>query len=976
MYKRYTLFNSTHRQFPLKLLFLLVCFLTGFSTIYSQQPFWREHPIHEEFSKAKINLIHEHPNGMIWFGTNQGLFYFDGLKYVNVPFRDSIPSVQNITALGTDPQGRIWAGMEDGNIYIQNGFDPLKIWKPEEGLPKSMITGIKFTSDSTLWFSTYGEGLYCYQQGRMYNFGTEDGLRGMDLYTMEKGQDNTVWVGTDLGINICSFKNETKFIKTLDSSKGLKDEIVRDIKLDHQGNAWIASFEMGVFFYEKEKDTIYQKIPNTGFGEITKLELFKNLELWIGTVNKGIWRTRIDTAVVYPINNNEDLIKANISDLKKDAEGNIWVLNGSNITYSANRQFEWVESSIENVQAVVEDQNGVVWIGTPEGLFFMEKDDKGRSFFKKYWKRKNFNITSLFEDSNGKIWIGTYGDGLYCLTADRRKSHHLTPKNSGLKDGNIFSIAEQNGSIWLASLRGMIEIRNPEFIGFEQLKQTWYSTENGLPTDYIYKVFIDSRGVVWLGTDGKGLVRILNGQIKTYQEINGFNLKTIYSITEDLHGNIWFCSSDNGIFKFDGNDFEQLALPEGIRNLTITSLITDVKGNILVVHSAGIDILDPKLKHLTYYDQEIGVEDIEPNLNAVCRGNNFDIWIGTQQGLINYKAEQEDLEIHPRTLIKSVSVFLQEKDVKEGHSFEPDENYISFDVIGLWYTDPNTVEYRYMLEGYDLNWKKSRDNFINYPHLPPGNYTFKIQSTENGAFDKEPMTTFEFSIQKPFWQQLWFLIVCILIIGGLFYWYQHTRDRRIHRESMMVKEKIESQFETLKSQINPHFLFNSFNTLMTVIDENPEQAMQYVQALSDFYRSIVQYREKDIIPMEEEIEIVKNYGYLLEQRYGENLYLKIDIPKATGYLVPLSLQMLVENAVKHNVISKSKPLSIFIYLDEDKHIVVSNPLQLKLTPEPSTQYGLESIGKRYEYLTSKKMLLEKSETHFIVRLPIIDGDEN
>ncbi|MCB0663490.1 MAG: histidine kinase, partial [Saprospiraceae bacterium] len=706
---------------------------------------------------------------------------------------------------------------------------------------------------------------------------------------------------------------------------------------------------------------------------VTSIELFQNLEIWIGTQNQGIWRATFDDMRAHPIYNMSELNNSKITDVAKDMEGDIWFCDGSSVAYSANRQFEWALSKVANIQAVYEDRNKVVWVGTDSSLYKFQHLPDGKEQWTPFWKRRIINITSLYEDSVGKLWVGTYGEGLFCISSDRKKVFHFTTKNSKLPDGNIFSITEQNGKIWLATLRGVVVIKNPEFVGYEKLKIDWYNKENGLPTDYIYTVFIDSRGVAWLGTDSKGLVKILNGEISYFQSTNDIPFKSVYSITEDNLGNIWFCSSDNGIFKYNGEKFTQLALPEGLRNLTITGLTNDSKGNILVVHPFGIDLLNPELEHLIYYDQEIGAEDIEPNLNTVSHGSDKKIWIGTNKGLITYTALEEDLQIHPRTLIKSVSVFLEKEEPEASKTFGYEENHLSFDCIGLWYTDPKTVEYRYILDGYDLDWKKSRDNFISYPHLPPGDYTLKIQSTENSAFDKEPITEYQFTIGKPYWQQLWFILSCIALAGGGFYWYQRMRDSRIHREAEMKKEKIESQFEALKSQINPHFLFNSFNTLMTVIDENPGKAMDYVQALSDFYRSIVQYREKEIIPMTEELEIVENYGYLLSQRYGDNLEIEFDIKDTNGFLVPLSLQMLVENAVKHNVISKSKPLRISIQ-QENGFIVVSNPLQLKLTPEPSTQYGLDSIAKRYVYLTSKKMLLEKTETHFIVRLPIIPAN--
>ncbi|MBK9103410.1 MAG: histidine kinase [Saprospiraceae bacterium] len=185
---------------------------------------------------------------------------------------------------------------------------------------------------------------------------------------------------------------------------------------------------------------------------------------------------------------------------------------------------------------------------------------------------------------------------------------------------------------------------------------------------------------------------------------------------------------------------------------------------------------------------------------------------------------------------------------------------------------------------------------------------------------------------------------------------------------------IESQLAALKAQINPHFLFNSFNTLITIIDENamqPEVAIEYVEKLSDFYRSILQYREQESISLEEEWELVQSFVYLLEKRYGTNLTLHIDTPPKDGFIMPMTLQMLVENAVKHNIISEKYPLDLYITVDADDYVTVRNTLQPKSKAEPSTQFGLDSIIRRYQLLSERKVIIEKTSDAFIVRIPII-----
>ena len=307
-------------------------------------------------------------------------------------------------------------------------------------------------------------------------------------------------------------------------------------------------------------------------------------------------------------------------------------------------------------------------------------------------------------------------------------------------------------------------------------------------------------------------------------------------------------------------------------------------------------------------------------------------------------------------------------------NFSYEENNLVFQYVGLWFTDPSKVKYRYQLEGFDLDWRYSSDQQAVYSSLPPGHYSFKVAATENDAFDDEPMAIYRFVVKAPYWRQWWFIILASLLLAGGAVWAVRTREKRLEQEASLKRAMVESQYEALKSQINPHFLFNSFNTLISIIEENPGLAVEFVEKLSDFYRSILQYREKEVISLQEEIELVKNYAFLLQKRYGSSLQLVVQTDGQQGYIAPLTLQMLVENAVKHNIISKSRPLSIEILSQPEGYIMVRNTLQKKLTQEPSTGFGLHSIINRYQLLSERSLRVEEDGQYFCVCVPVIKNE--
>ena len=199
---------------------------------------------------------------------------------------------------------------------------------------------------------------------------------------------------------------------------------------------------------------------------------------------------------------------------------------------------------------------------------------------------------------------------------------------------------------------------------------------------------------------------------------------------------------------------------------------------------------------------------------------------------------------------------------------------------------------------------------------------------------------------------------------------------RFRRIESLKKEKIEYQFATLKSQVNPHFLFNSFNTLISIIEEDSTKAVTYVENLSDYFRNMIQHRDKDTVLLSEELEMVKTYFFLQQKRFGNNLSLEFNIPNSwkTKYqLPPLSLQLLIENAVKHNAVSHETKLKITVSATDRESLLIVNNLNPKLFPDKSSGIGLENIVSRFRILSANEVKIIRTDTEFEVEIPLILG---
>ncbi|MHA3789168.1 sensor histidine kinase [Flavobacterium hauense] len=207
--------------------------------------------------------------------------------------------------------------------------------------------------------------------------------------------------------------------------------------------------------------------------------------------------------------------------------------------------------------------------------------------------------------------------------------------------------------------------------------------------------------------------------------------------------------------------------------------------------------------------------------------------------------------------------------------------------------------------------------------------------------------------------------------------FQNYKTQQIGMElERTISVNIGAQYELLKQQVNPHFLFNSLNTLKSMVDMQDPHSADFILKLSDFYRFTLESRKMDLISLSEELKILDSYTYLLKARFEEGFEVEntITIDCDSVSVPPFTLQLLIENCIKHNVVSLDKPLNIKLYNNEN-YIIVENKIQLK-RGELSTGVGLDNINQRFTHLIHKEIEIEKSETVFKVKIPIIHDDSN
>jgi two-component system, LytTR family, sensor kinase len=233
-----------------------------------------------------------------------------------------------------------------------------------------------------------------------------------------------------------------------------------------------------------------------------------------------------------------------------------------------------------------------------------------------------------------------------------------------------------------------------------------------------------------------------------------------------------------------------------------------------------------------------------------------------------------------------------------------------------------------------------------------------------------------FKMSKELWYSsfavnLFMVLSVILFIFGFHFFRQWKEQKLLAAE--LEKEKALVQYDNLKNQLNPHFLFNTLSSLNSLIYENPQLASEFLQQLSKVYRYVLENKEKNLVPLETEIKFVKHYVQLLKARFEEGIEVTFDVhePEIAKGIAPVTLQLLIENAIKHNTTQKSAPLDIHIFC-HDNFLVVQNPVQKKQVIETSNGQGLENLKNLYHYLADRPVVIEDAPDLFTVKIPMIE----
>ena len=823
----------------INIILILVCIFSclKISTSYAniRESFnFKNITIEDGLSQSTVETIYQDSKGYIWIGTNDGLDRYNGYEFKHYKHdkydKNSIAN-NYIVDIIEDKNGYIWVSTIGGLSRINPDKDEIKNYYSKEdsgNLSNSNLWQLLCTKDNRLIASTI-DGLNVYDKNKdkftriLYKEGE---LPSQYIYSLEEDINGHIWVGTDNGL--VELDKDLNIVKSYQDAIG--DSDVYNVYDDSKGNIWVCTLDNGLFKINLDDKSV---------------ENYKNN----------------NSKISIPSNNVRDIIS--------DSEGKLWIATDKGLcTFDYERE-EFITYNKKSYQSnsliddeifcLLKDSSGLIWIGTYSGISRFNPNSNFTHFKLDPYEDNSISgnvIHGIYEDDDKTLWIGTNESGVNIINGESIK--HLNKENSNLVSDLIEDITGFKNYIFIGTNEGLsVLVKNDKTV--KNYTITNYTTKDGLPSNKIRSLFIDSKGYLWIGTNkGLAILDINNNKIIDITYIldeMGVSDKFIRAVYEDSKGNYYIgCFLEGGLIKINPNTKEYKIYKNienddsSISNNSIRYINEDLYGNILVGTSHGINILNLSTDKFNHYTEKDGL--INNTIYGILVDKNNGIWMSTNAGISKLSTEDDTFknftitdglqsnEFNGRSCFKSkdgnmyfggingfnvfnsqdieLSTFepkvifdnfeingTNKKDISN-IKFKSNENNIKINFFTNDYKNTKTTQYYYKLEGLENEWNMTNSNSLVFANLGSGDYTLKIKTiTQHGVMSDE--SSVHFTINPPIWRSNYAICIYLILIIISILRYMHkvnTLDRLVNERTNKLRKEMEKNEQLFKKVLS------------------------------------------------------------------------------------------------------------------------------------------------------------------------------
>lgn len=937
---------------------LLIAGSLAASLAQAQYPFTRSFDLRLGQLRPHVGAIAMDPDGMLWCATDAGLVRTDGSRHLVVLPGDGV--VFTAVAAGG---GAVYAATNDGTVVRCRGLSVDTVLV-DTGFRASPVRSLCVAADGALWLGTYGDGIRMLHNGDVRSVGTVHGLSDVHVNALVTVPGRGVAVASDQGIDL--FAADGRKVRTVDQSSGAPDNLVLSLAVDER-RIYAGTDRAGVFtIANRGLGAVDVLDPGWAFGAVRSLAADPEA-VWAGTDGNGMVVRSLEHGSYAPP---DEFALQRVSGSVRGGNGLVWWCDGTDRIHRADPQALVVPQhegiDFRRITALDVDRAGRI-------VFAIGKTVYGHSTaFSAQQRLSSINlplgvhaqIASVHVDRWGRTWVGTMGDGVVRIDGSGAFKRYTIA--DGLVNDHVLSVRSHGGSVWFATLSGIGRWNADDSTG----RTGRFEGMNAPGHGFIYDVLPVGDDKAFAATDGNGLLFFAQGEAGIVKG-SGEGSRSYYSLAADGRGGVWAVGPRTGFAHVDAAGTFTRGAPSPAFEDEVFG-ITMAARHVIMMGASGMAALDPRTGAIADISDVFGLRGASAPLNGMRTAADGAVWLVSDHGLVRLKPAPAALTGTVPAVITDLRWGDRPLSMDSGLVLDAEQNFLDFGMAAPSSLSPELLLFQYQLEGFDHTVITTLDREVGYARLHPGPYRFKVRAVSRGSEPEGEWTEFAFRIAAPWYRTTWatagFTIGALAIVVLLI----RARDERLRFKERMEKEKVRFQLEAVRSQVNPHFLFNSFNTLIELIEEDRDKAVGHVQQLSDFFRNILQVREKELIPLNEELVLLDNYWALEKRRFGPRIGLELQVPDDQLYLLlpPLTLQLLVENAIKHNAATDTVPLIVSVHAEAGV-ISVTNTIRPRSTASRSTGFGLQSIRQRFAALTDRPMEVLNDGATFVVRIPLI-----
>ena len=823
----------------INIILILVCIFSclKISTSYAniRESFnFKNITIEDGLSQSTVETIYQDSKGYIWIGTNDGLDRYNGYEFKHYKHdkydKNSIAN-NYIVDIIEDKNGYIWVSTIGGLSRINPDKDEIKNYYSKEdsgNLSNSNLWQILCTKDNRLIASTI-DGLNVYDKNKdkftriLYKEGE---LPSQYIYSLEEDINGHIWVGTDNGL--VELDKDLNIVKSYQDAIG--DSDVYNVYDDSKGNIWVCTLDNGLFKINLDDKSV---------------ENYKNN----------------NSKISIPSNNVRDIIS--------DSEGKLWIATDKGLcTFDYERE-EFITYNKKSYQSnsliddeifcLLKDSSGLIWIGTYSGISRFNPNSNFTHFKLDPYEDNSISgnvIHGIYEDDDKTLWIGTNESGVNIINGESIK--HLNKENSNIVSDLIEDITGFKNYIFIGTNEGLsVLVKNDKTA--KNYTITNYTTKDGLPSNKIRSLFIDSKGYLWIGTNkGLAILDTNNNKIIDITYIvdeMGVSDKFIRAVYEDSKGNYYIgCFLEGGLIKINPNTKEYKIYKNienddsSISNNSIRYINEDLYGNILVGTSHGINILNLSTDKFNHYTEKDGL--INNTIYGILVDKNNGIWMSTNAGISKLSTEDatfknftitdglqsnefngracfkskdgnmyfggingfnvfnsQDIELstfEPKVIFDNFEINGTNKKDISNIKFKSNENNIKINFFTNDYKNTKTTQYYYKLEGLENEWNMTNSNSLVFANLGSGDYTLKIKTiTQHGVMSDE--SSVHFTINPPIWRSNYAICIYLILIIISILRYMHkvnTLDRLVNERTNKLRKEMEKNEQLFKKVLS------------------------------------------------------------------------------------------------------------------------------------------------------------------------------